>query len=188
MRMAISTLNKAKDGSARRSAVRRPFEELHAKVTTAARHHEAQENMRQHEVAEPEERRAHLRVIALEKIMSELESIENGLGHALAGLGGLHCSQELPRPRPQHRQQRRRIHLQRRRHREVKALGALRSGVRRRRKELAMVFDRPTAAKDLGERLTARCKRLRRDQGGPTCRPPTMKYQSRTNPPQPPAR
>ena len=88
MRMAISTLNKAKDGSARRSAVRRPFEELHAKVTTAARHHEAQENMRQHEVAEPEERRAHLRVIALEKIMSELEIIENGLGHALAGLGG----------------------------------------------------------------------------------------------------
>ena len=55
MRMAISTLNKAKDGSARRSAVRRPFEELHAKVATAARHHEAQENMRQHEVAEPED-------------------------------------------------------------------------------------------------------------------------------------
>ena len=57
--------------------------------------------MRQHEIAEPEERSAPRRVIALEKIMRELESIENGLGHALSGLGGSTAARNF-RP-PDHR-------------------------------------------------------------------------------------
>ena len=77
------------------------MEELHEKVATEESNNKEKERMRQNEVAETEKRSEHLRMIALEKIVSKLESIEDGLGRALAGLGRRNCSQELPRPRPQ---------------------------------------------------------------------------------------
>ena len=60
--------------------------------------------LRQNLIAEPEQRRSHLRVIALQQAMGELKSTENGLRNHLAVLGRRHRSNEQlflsPKPKP----------------------------------------------------------------------------------------
>ena len=157
----------AQPGVVARSRELAPFEELYTNVAVRHNANEVDLHVRQNLVTKPEKRRPHLRMVALHEVVRELKGVQNCLRHVFTRPRRRHLVQELLGALLQSRQQSRRLHADRLRHRQVKALRSLRLRTVGVRQKLAVIAHAARVAEDDRVRFTARSQELReRAQSG----------------------